>query len=657
MRRLIPYNYAFFLKIFIIDILFLALARGLFYYKFSYNFPDVPWQELLKAFLIGAKMDCSLLAYLIAPFFLIGIIPILGVEFSRISRFFLGYLPSIIFVAVLALTLIDIEFFAEYNSHLNLTAIEYLNSNLDVIWDMIWSNYPVLKYVGGFLLVALVYLFIIRLIIKKKPEKMKWSLKNLLKRFVFFLIFAGGLFLAARGSIGTSQMDWGQAFFSNNNMVNQLTLNPVYNLYRNIYYAEKVAKENFQEKISYFGSNKEAISFVKKNITQGGYLDENFPFYKQVTSSKKEKKLNVVLIILEEFSAELTGATGYNKNLTPNFDALAKKGVLFTQFFSCGQRTNKGISSILCSWPPLVGKSMMSQTEGQQKISTLASVLKDKNYQTWFCYGGDAQYDNMKGFLITKGFDNFISQDDFDRSDFISKWGVADELVFNKIIEKADVAHSKNKPFLFTMMSLTNHPPYTVPHYAFGEILDGGDLNGNYNTFKYVDWCIGQFITKMKKKPYFKNTLFVFVGDHSKTFHHDLPFDYRKSFVPALFYSPKHLSPKRVTYIANQMDIAPTILGILNMDYKASFWGKDLLKNSNTKNYAVIVRNSNFGYLQDGYYLTGKFGNKNSNLYTLWENEEINNRPKLKEKLLEKVHAIEQGAYSLYKEKRITPQD
>ncbi len=657
MRNLIPYNYRFFLKLFIIDLIFLALARGLFYYKFQYSFPEIPWQELLKAFLIGAKMDCSLLAYLIAPFFLIGIIPFLGVEFSKISRFILGYLPSLIFVIVLALTLIDVEFFAEYNSHLNLTAIEYLNSNLDVLWDMIWSKYPILKYLGGFLIVALIYLFIIHLVIKSMPIKTKFSFKNLLKRFVFFLVFAGGLFVAARGSIGTNQLNWGGAFFSTNNMLNQLTLNPVYNLYRNIYYAEKTAKENFQEKISLFDSNKDAISFVKNNITQGGYLDENFPFYKRITSSKKARKLNVVLIILETFSAELTGATGYDKKLTPYFDALSKNGVLCTQFFSCGQRTNKGLSAILCSWPPLVGKSIMHQTEGQQTMSTLASVLKDKGYQTWFCYGGDVQYDNMKGFFISKGFDNFVDQSDFDRGDFISKWGVPDEFVFDKLIEKADKAYSDKKPFLLTMMSLTNHPPYTVPHYAFGQVLDGGELNDNYNTFKYVDWCIGKFIKKMKTKPYFDNTLFVFVGDHSQTLHHDFPFDYRKSFVPALFYAPKYLSPKKITHIANQMDIAPTILGILNMNYSASFWGKNLLEKSKTKDYAVIVRNSKFGYLQGRYYLTGEFGDKETKLYSLWENEEIENKPKLKETLLKKVYAIEQSAYSLYKEKRITPQN
>ncbi len=655
MRPLIPYNYKFFCKFFILNLLFLALARGLFLYKFSQELINLPWQELLQAFLLGAQMDSSLLAYLFAPFFLIGILPFLGVEFSQISRSFFGYLLALCFLLVLALTLIDIEFFSVYNSHLNLASIEYLDDDLSVLWDMIWSDYPVVWYAGAFVLVSGIYLFLSHLIIKSKPLKTRLTVFNLGKRFVLLLVCLSSLFLAARGSLGNDQINWGKAFYSKNNLANQLALNPVFNLYRNIYYAQKIEKENFYEKVRYFDSNQKAIAYAQEKIAPGNFLNKSYPFYKKVTAYGEPKKLNVVLVILEEFSAELTGATGYDKGLTPHFDALAKRGLLCTQFFSCGQRTNKGLSATFCSWPPLVGKSMMVQTEGQQKISTLASVLKDKNYQTWFCYGGDVQYDNMQGFLINKGFDNFVSSKDFARKDYLNKWGVADELVFNKMIQIADSAYSDKKPFLLTMMSLTNHPPYTVPDYRYGQVLEGDDLNANYNTFKYVDWCIGQFMEKMSKKPYFNNTLFVFVGDHSKTFHRDLPFDYRKSFVPALFYAPRHITPDRIEQISNQMDIAPTILGVLNMDYEASFWGKDLREYSPSENYAFIVRNSKFGYLQGDYYLTGNFGSKGSELYNLWTNKKVENKEILKELFLKRVYAIEQSAYNLYKERRITP--
>ncbi len=654
MRPLIPYNYKFFCKFFILNLFFLALARGLFLYKFSPQLIDLPWQELLQAFIIGAQMDSSLLAYLFAPFFLIGILPFLGVEFSQISRSLLGYLLALCFLLVLLLTLIDIEFFAVYNAHLNLTSVEYLDDDLGVLWEMIWSDYPVIWYTGAFLLVSAIYLFFSHLIIKSRPLKTRLTVFNLSKRFVLLIICTGGLFLAARGSIGNDQINWGKAFYSQNNMANQLALNPVFNLYRNVYYAQDASSENFFEKVSHFDTNQKAIAYAKKHINSGNYPNESYPFYKNVISYTPEKKLNVVLIILESFSAELTGAMGYNKKLTPNFDALAKRGLLCTQFFACGQRTNKGLSATLCSWPPLVGKSMMAQTEGQQKISTLASVLKSKDYQTWFCNGGDIQYDNMQGFFISKGFDNFISNKDFPRKDYLNKWGVPDELVFNKMIEIADSAYLSHQPFLLTMMSLTNHPPYTVPDYRYGQVLEGGELNANYNTFKYVDWCIGEFMRKMRRKPYFNNTLFVFLGDHSRTFHRKLPFDYRKSFVPALFYAPKHISPGKITRLANQMDIAPTILGMLEMYYDASFWGKNLLEPSTTKDYAFIVRNSKFGYLQDGYYLTGDFGGESSELYRLWTNKKVENN-QIKEIFLKKVYAIEQSAYNLYKERRITP--
>ena len=655
MRPIFPYNYKFFCKFFVLDLLMLTIARGLFLYKFSADLTHLPWQELSQAFLIGAQLDSSLLAYLFAPFFLLGILPFLGVEFSQISRSLFGYLLAICFLIIFALTLVDIEFFGVYNSHLNLTSIEYLNDNLGVLWEMIYSDFPVVWYALAFLLVSALYLYLAHLIIKVKPQKTKLSVLNLGKRFFFFIILAGGLFVAARGSLGNSQVNWGKAFFSKNNLVNQLALNPIFNLYRNIYYSQKIAKENLNEKIRYFKTNQAAIEYAQKKIAPGNFLNSSYPFYKKVTAHGTQKDLNVVLIILEEFCAEFTGATGFNKNLTPNFDALAKKGLLCTQFFSCGQRTNKGISATLCSWPPLVGKSMMEQTEGQQKISTLASVLKSKNYQTWFCHGGELQYDNMQGFLINKGFDNFVGRQSFNHQDFLNKWGVPDELVLNKMIEIADTAFAQNTPFLLAMMSLTNHPPYTVPDYRFGQVMHGGELQSNYNTFKYVDWCIGQFMSKMRKKPYFKNTLFVFVGDHSKTLHRDLPFDYRKSFVPALFYAPHHISSGKIEHLSNQMDITPTILGILNMSYEASFWGKDLRKKSSAEDYAFIVRNSKFGYLQGDYYLTGDFGSEKSELYRLWTNQKVADEKILQNNLLKKVYAIEQSAYTLYKQRRITP--
>jgi len=654
--NIIPYNLKFLIKFFFLNLLFLAFVRFLFIINYYHLFVDIPTMEIIRAFFVGAKLDSSLLAYVFIPFFLLGVMPFIGVGKKSLSRKVFGYLISITFLLIACLSLIDIPFFGEFNSHLNLTFIEYLNDDLGIIAYMIWREYPVITYLFLFAIFCLFYLYFANKIIHSSPKSEKCNFSNSLRKIFFSLIFIGFLGLLARGSTGVSQLNWGGAYFSKYNIVNQSALNPVYNLYRNIYYASKAKNKHLFEKISYFESDKKAIAYAQNSIISGDFPNEKYPFYKNVKKYGKEKKFNLILIVLEEFSGELVGVLGNSKGLTPYFDKLSKKGILFTNFFSNGQRTNKGLSATICSWPTLIGKSMMKQTQGQQNISSIASILKGKGYSTSFLYGGDIQYDNMKGFFISKGYDNFVSVKDFERRHIFTKWGVPDEVVFDKVIEVCDESYENSKPFFATMMSLTNHPPYDVPHYKFGKVNFQDELNKNYNTFKYVDWCLEKFFEEIEKKPYFENTLFVIVGDHSKSFHHDLSFDYRKSYVPALFYAPKLLKHRVIDKICSQIDIGPTIFEILNMSYWSSFWGKNMLLPSSKSDYVSIVRNSKFGFIKNGYYLMGEYGNKNTQLYKLWDFKSKVNNNKIENDFLKEIYAIQQSAYSLYRQRRITPE-
>ncbi len=642
-------GFLFFSSLYLINILFFLLFRLLFVIKFNSLFSNISLLEIFKAFLMGLKTDVNIVSYLITPFFLFGIVPLIVIKNDIIIRKIITYIYGFFTIVLFSFFIVNLEFFAEYNSHLNFTAIEYLN-RADMIWFMVLAEYPIFKYLFLFLIVSGLYLFFLKKVINFRF----YNHKSIIFDFIYFLIASALLFLTIRGSTGVSQINWGDVYFSRHNIINQTALNPIYNLYRDIYYTNINKQNKLEEKIAVYKDINRAIKYSQDLVLESGdsLIDSDYPLYKKNKIIGEEKRYNVVIILLEEFSAELVGAFGNKLGLTPRFDEIAKNGLLFTNFFSNGQRTNKGLSATMISFPPLVGKSLMVQTEGQQKIVSLASILKKRGYRTSFLYGGDIYYDNMKGFFVEKGVDKFVSIKDFAKNKILNKWGVADGAVFEELLNEFD----GKKPFFSLVLSLTNHPPYTVPHRDYGQVTTGSDLDANYNTFKYVDYELGKFFDEAKKKDGFKTTLFIILGDHSKTFHHDLPFDYRKSYVPALFYAPHLIKPFVNNKISSQMDIAPTILDLLNISEYNSFWGRSMIKEKSPTDYALIVRNLKYGLIQNGFYLTGDFGG-DANLYKMWEFPPVDYQkefPDLLSELKQKVYLIEQTAFHLYKMRKIS---
>jgi phosphoglycerol transferase MdoB-like AlkP superfamily enzyme len=302
----------------------------------------------------------------------------------------------------------------------------------------------------------------------------------------------------------------------------------------------------------------------------------------------------------------------------------------------------------------------MVRVEGQQKIVTLPSILKEKGYSTLFMYGGDTKFDNMQGFLIPKGFDTIINQYDFNQNLVLNKWGIPDEFVFDRLATEIDYMNKNNDPFFAMILTLTNHSPYTIPDVNFGKIKTNSELNDNYNTFKYADYCLGKFFEKVSKKQYFKDTIFVITGDHSKTLHHDLAFDYRKSYVPCLFYAPNIdiLKPKINDKISSHIDIAPTIFNIMNMTTKNNFCGKNMLTpKNNEKDFAIIISGTDLGYIKNDFFYNTKIGfNEKNKLYKYKDFSGIDYKskyPTIFENMQKEAYALQETAYLLFKKRRI----
>jgi phosphoglycerol transferase MdoB-like AlkP superfamily enzyme len=270
-------------------------------------------------------------------------------------------------------------------------------------------------------------------------------------------------------------------------------------------------------------------------------------------------------------------------------------GALFTHFYATGTRTIRGLEALTLSIPPTAGQSIVKRPDNE-KLFNLGHVLQERGYDTAFLYGGMGYFDNMNAFYEGNGY-RIVDQNQFTSEEvtFKNAWGVSDDIIFNRTIKEADNDFSQDKPFFFQIMTTTNHRPYSYPEGKI-DIPSGKSREG---AVKYTDYAIQEFIKTAKTKPWFDNTIFVMVADHCagsarKT---DLPVD--KYHIPLFIYAPKHVPAVENTTLSSQIDVAPTLLGLLNLRYESQFYGQDILKTAPEKGRALISNYQKLGLFKD----------------------------------------------------------
>jgi len=309
-----------------------------------------------------------------------------------------------------------------------------------------------------------------------------------------------------------------------------------------------------------------------------------------------EKKLNIVLVTVESLSAKYLGSFGDKRGLTPHLDELRKHSLIFTNFYATGTRTDRGLEAISLSIPPTPGRSIVKRIGRESGYASFGQQLAARGYDSVFVYGGRGYFDNMNAFFSGNGY-RTVDQASVDEKaiTFKNAWGMADEDLFRETISLADADYQQGKPFFLHLMTTSNHRPYTYPD---GRI----DIKSGYGregAVKYTDYAINQLIEDARKKPWFDDTLFVIVADHcaGSAGQEDLPV--ANYHIPLFIYSPKHVPAGEYKQVASQMDIAPTLMGILNMDYVSTFFGRDLLRDSDKPGRALIGNYQHLG-LFDG---------------------------------------------------------
>lgn len=308
------------------------------------------------------------------------------------------------------------------------------------------------------------------------------------------------------------------------------------------------------------------------------------------------KRLNVVLVTIESLSAKYLGSFGDTRGLTPNFDALRPQSLVFSNFYATGTRTDRGLEAITLSMPPTPGRSIVKRIGREGGYASLGQQLQAKGYDSVFMYGGRGYFDNMNAFFSGNGY-RIVDQSSVAKGDmsFENAWGMADEDLYRQALKAADADHAAGKPFFLQLMTTSNHRPYTYPDGRI-DIPSGAGREG---AVKYTDYAIGRFLAEAREKPWFADTVFVFVADHTagSAGKDDLPV--ANYHIPLFIYSPRHVPPGEFTDVASQIDVAPTLLGLLGMDYVSTFFGRNVLRADRQPGRALVGNYQHLG-LFDG---------------------------------------------------------
>ncbi|MFV3308828.1 LTA synthase family protein [Pseudomonas sp. NY15181] len=315
-----------------------------------------------------------------------------------------------------------------------------------------------------------------------------------------------------------------------------------------------------------------------------------------ISNEGAPKQHNVILVTIESLSAKYLGSNGDGRNLTPNLDELRRNSLYFNNFYATGTRTDRGLEAITLSIPPTPGRSIVKRIGRESGFGSLGQQLKAVGYDAVFLYGGRGYFDNMNAFFGGNGY-RIVDQSSVQESDihFKNAWGMSDEDLYAQAVKLADEDHARNQPFLLQLMTTSNHRPYTYPD---GRI-DIPSGNGRDGAVKYTDYAIGKFLQAVKDKPWFDNTIFVFVADHTagSAGKEDLPVENYQ--IPLFIYAPKLLPVGERGELASQLDLAPTLLSMLNLSYTSTFYGRNLMAENALPPRVVIGNYQHLG-LFDG---------------------------------------------------------
>jgi phosphoglycerol transferase MdoB-like AlkP superfamily enzyme len=537
-----------------------AVLRLVLWAQFGYA-QAVSLPALLWIFPAGVISDVIQALYLLTPF---AVFLALLSDRWRSSRAVQFSITAGAFLWMFALTFVAVAeyfFFEEFDSRFNLVSVDYLMYPTEVVGD-IRGEYPVFTVLAIGAALAAVTVALLR-----KQLRTGAGLHAVrADRFRALGVYLGLVAMAAL-TFQSSSLS-----LSRNRVANELATNGAMSFFRAMrtseidygaYYASRNRRQNLAE--------------LEKALSQGGgeftriaegRIDRVFP-----PRADGLGRMNVVVIASESFGAEFSKLYGGTRDWTPEFDRFAQKSLWFRHMYASGTRTVRGLEAITASFPPIPSVSIVRRP-GNENIANWGSVMRSQGYTTSFLYGGYGYFDNMNYFYANNGFEVLDRKSITKPTRFENIWGVADEDLYDLALDHFDDLSKGGKPFFAIIMNTSNHKPFTFRDGVPGVKPTGG---GRESGVRYADFAQGYFLEQAQKHGWFDNTVFVVVADHGARVYgkQDIPI---KSYeIPMLIYAPKHLKPQRIDSLTTQIDVAPTVLGLLGLPYRAPFFGQDVL--------------------------------------------------------------------------------
>ena len=562
-------------RFFLFWIFFFFIDRLIFLVYFSDRLTQISFNEILSTFWYALRLDTSMIGYISAIpliFYLI-LLFIPRIKFPEIiGRTYLIFI-LLIFSLISAFNL---NIYREWGSKINYRAVELgINSTKEAIAS--GSSSPILLSLGILTGLILVSVFIaLKFIDLKITDRIEPLWKKAGTAFIMLSI----LILALRGGWQLTPINQSMAYFSNKTILNHAAVNTEWNLIQDLI-------------INQYGNDNPYKYYTRneaKKIVAGLFSKPS----EQTVKVLKSDRPNIVLIILESFTAELVGSLGGEKGVSPNLDKLAAQGILFDQIYAAAGRTDKGVTATISGFPSQAIRSIIKQNAKHEKLPGMAQELAMNSYSTSFYYGGESEFFNMKSYILSHGYKTLVDKHSFASKDMNSKWGTYDEKVFSKQMTDMDAV---KQPFFSTILTLTNHEPFELP---VKEHFEGDNVENKFrSTAFYTDSCLGAYLKEAREKPWYKNTLFVILADHS----HRLPanlteYDPKRYRIPLLFFGDM-IKPEfkgtRINKTGNQTDLAATLLNQVNIDPVRYLWSKDLL-NPGTRGFSFFNWDNGFGF-------------------------------------------------------------
>jgi len=574
----------------LIAALILSGFRLWLYWERRADVNALPVQQKLTLFWLGFRLDAVIVSRACLPLVLAALM--LPLAYLRASQFvFALYLGAVYFTLFFA-EIAGIYFFRFYDFRFNYLVFEH-GTDREVL-KTVAKAYPLgrillFSIVGAWIAIVTAQL-VGRLAVFRVDSFELWD-RSL--AFVWLLLVG----FATRGTLDHRPLNPSLASFTTHRIANEIAGCGIFNL---LYEWSQRAKDQFAalKSIAQLPAADQAFARARHVLAGDGQFTDDGPnpLVRRVTNNVKPVPLNVVLVVMESFTGRLTGCLGGMPALSPELDKLAQEGLLLEQCYATGERTIQGLEAAVCSFPPLPGEGVVKRPQARQNFATLASVLRQRGYATSFLYGGQGIFDHMLGFFLGNGFDRFIEEKDFSAPRYKSPWGVSDEDLFERADGEFRRYHAAGQPFFSTLLTVSLHSPWQFPAgkikplAADTRVPPGFEL-AELNNFLYADYCIGQFMRQARQAPYFDNTLFVFVGDHGVHLRGNelIPID--EYIVPALLLAPKHITVGRIGTVTSQLDLPPTIMGIVGGEYRSPFFGRDVFKPHAADPFAMVIYN------------------------------------------------------------------